>query len=366
MNPLTQLRNFGQSIWIDSIRRGMMRGGELQRLIDQDGVRGVTSNPTTFERAIEESGDYDDGIKAILSRVRHAGTRTVYEALSVEDMRMAADRLRPVYDETAGVDGFASIEIAPQLAQDTPGSVAAARHLWLAVDRPNAMIKLPATLEGIRAMESLLAEGVNVNATLLFTLGHYEAVARAFLRGAARAPDPTRLASVASIVVSSVDTAVDRLLGVIGSPGALDLRGKIAIANCKIIYQRYREIFFGAESAAVRARGVRVQRLLWSSTGTRNPAYSDVRYVEELIGPDTLNAPPPATLEAFREHGRVRGATLGEGIEEARDRLARLQALGIDLRAGGEQLQAEGVRGFRASMEKLLTALDRKFHATYV
>jgi transaldolase len=269
---------------------------------------------------------------------------------------MAADTLRPVYEQTGGADGYATVAISPHLAHDCAGSVAQARWLWTAVDRPNVMVTAPAAREGIAVIETLLAEGINIHATLLFSLEQYEAAAGAFFRGVSRARHPERLASVAAVFVSRLDTAVDRILAARGGPEALDLRGKIALANARMIYRRFREMFFGAGFRELRVRGARVQRLLWASTGTRNPAYSDVRYVEDLIGPDTAAILPPATLEAFREHGRVRGATVTEGVEEARRRLAQLPDLGIDLRAVADRLQCEGVGRFQVRAD---SAADR-------
>jgi transaldolase len=263
----------------------------------------------------------------------------------VEDIRRAADLLHPVFEQSHGADGFVSIEISP-------ASIEATRQLWLAVGRPNVLVTVPATSEGVRTIQGLLAHGIPVHATLMFSLAHYEAMAQAFLRGA---PDASRLISATSFFVSPVDTAVDRALENAGTPTALDLRGKIAMANAKAVYQRFREIFFGAPFTALRSRGARPPRLLWESTGTRNPAYSDVRYVEELIGAGTTNALSPSTLRAFREHGRVRGATVVEGVREARERLSRLALLGIDLEATANELQAERVAVFGTAVDRLLT-----------
>jgi len=363
MNPLRELQNYGQSLWLDYIRRSLITGGELTRLVEEDGLRGLTSNPTIFEKAIAGSTDYDKALHLLLAEDPHADARTLYEALAIEDIRMAADILRSVYDETDGADGFVSLEVSPHLARDTAGTVAEARRLWQVVDRPNLMIKVPATPEGIPAVEALIAEGINVNVTLMFSLAHYEAVAHAYLRGVERCPDPSKVASVASFFVSRVDTAVDRALETIGTREALALRGTIAIAKAKRVYRRFREIFSSEPFKALRQRGARVQRPLWASTGTKNPAYPDVLYVEELIGPDTVNTLPPATLSAFRDHGRVRGATVQEGLAEAETALTALEELGIDLDAITEQLQAEGVAAFARSFDQLLAALEEKRHA---
>ncbi len=348
---------------MDYIRRNLITSGELKRLVDEDGVSGLTSNPAIFEKAIDESTDYDVALKRLLDADSGIDAATMYEKLSIEDIRLAADVLRPVYERTQGGDGYVSIEVSPYLANSTAGSVADARRLWRAGDRPNLMVKIPATREGIPAIESLLAEGININITLMFSLAHYEAVAGAFLRGAARCPEAQKLSSVASVFVSRVDTLVDHKLEAIGTPEALALRGKIAIANAKIIYGKFRNIFHGKAFAALRKRGVRAQRVLWGSTGTKNPAYSDVLYVEELIGPETINTVPLQTLNAFREHGSVPGPTVVEAVEASRAALARLKELGIDLDAITERLQQEGIAAFISSLDKLLANLDKKRHA---
>ena len=360
MNPLKELQEHGQSIWLDYIRRSLITSGELERLIKEDGLRGVTSNPTIFEKAIAGSKDYDDALRVRLGRDPHADAAVLFEALAVEDIQKAADAFRPVYESTQGTDGFVSLEVSPRLAHDTEGTLAEARRLWKALARPNVMIKVPATQEGIPAITALIAEGISVNVTLMFSLAHYDAVAQAYLRGLERCTEPQRVASVASFFVSRVDTAVDRKLETVGSPDALSLRGCIAIANSKRVYKRFQEIFYGEPFAALRRRGARVQRPLWASTGTKNPAYSDVLYVEELIGRDTVNTVPPATLDAFRDHGRVRTNTIEQGQAEAEEALGRLAKLGIDLKAITEKLQVDGVSSFAASYEKLLGALEEK------
>ena len=359
MNPLRQLQEYRQAIWMDYIRRNLITSGELKRLVDEDGVSGLTSNPAIFEKAIDESTDYDVGLKKLFDADSRIESAAMYERLSVEDIRLAADVLRPVYERTAGGDGYVSIEVSPYLANDTAGSVGEARHLWREVDRPNLMVKIPATREGIPAIETLLSEGININITLMFSLAHYEAVAGAFLRGAARCPEPGRLASVASIFVSRVDTLVDPMLEAIGTPEALALRGKIAIANAKTIYQKFRDIFHGEPFAELRKRDVRAQRVLWGSTGTKNPAYSDVLYVEELIGSETINTVPLQTLNAFLTHGSVRGTTVQQGVG-ARADLASLEKLGVNLEAITERLQQEGISAFIASMDKVLTSLEKR------
>ena len=360
MNPLRELLKHGQSVWLDYIRRSLLTSGELQRLVEEDGLRGVTSNPTIFEKAIAGSTDYDAALRARLGEDPHTGAATLFEALAIEDIQRAADLLRPVHEETKGADGFVSLEVSPRLAHDTAGTVAEARRLWQALARPNVMIKVPATPEGIPAIETLIGEGINVNVTLMFSLSHYEVVAQAYLRGLERCPQPQRVASVASFFISRVDTVVDRSLEVIGTHDALALRGRIAIANAKMVYRRFREIFHGDPFAALRKRGARVQRPLWASTGTKNPAYSDILYVEELVGPDTVNTVPPATLDAFRDHGQAPGTTVQQGHAQADEALARLAKLGIDLNVITDKLQADGVASFAASFEQLLAALEEK------
>lgn len=363
MNPLIALQEQGQSIWLDYIRRDLMTSGQLKRLVQDDGLRGLTSNPTIFENAISRSSDYDNSIQTITSAHRDITIPALYEKLAIEDIQMAADILKPVYDSSEGADGFVSLEVSPHLAYDTDGTVAEARRLWGAVNRPNLLIKVPATRDGIPAIETLIAQGINVNVTLMFSLAHYEAVASAYLRGLEHNAHPEKVSSVASFFVSRVDTVVDPLLEAAGTTEALALRGKIAIANSQRVYSRFREIFYGDAFAAQKARGARVQRPLWGSTSTKNPAYSDVLYVDTLIGPDTVNTVPLDTLNAFRDHGQVR-PTLLEDLEDAHRALNKLPALGIDLDAVTEKLQVDGVAAFAASYDKLLAALDEKQKAT--
>jgi len=360
MNPLKQLAEQGQAIWLDYIRRNLLTGGGLKRLVEEDGVRGVTSNPTIFEKAIAGSTDYDDAWRAWLAENPHAPVGKLYEQLAIEDIRMAADVLRPVYDATGGDDGYVSLEVSPHLAHDTEGTIHEAKRLRAAVDRPNLMIKVPGTPAGIPAIEELIASGVNVNVTLMFSMSHYEAVARAYIKGLELSADPSQVASVASFFVSRVDTMVDKALESAGTPEAKALLGKIAIANSKVVYRRFQEIFHGEGFAALRQRGARVQRPLWASTGTKNPAYSDVLYVENLIGAETVNTLPPDTLDAFRDHGRVPGATVKERLAEAEAALAQLPSLGVDLNAITEQLQQDGVAAFAKSFDDLVAALEKK------
>src|SRR5450755_3120959 len=361
MNSLKQLQDCGQSIWLDYIRRDLITSGEFQRLVEEDGVHGVTSNPTIFDKAIEAGTAYDDALRLLLSTDPDRDAQALFESLEIQDLQMAADILRPVYDQTEGADGFVSIEVSPRLAYDTAGSIAEALRLWKAVNRPNLMVKIPSTPQGVQAVEALIAEGININITLMFSLAHYEAVAQAYLRGLKRNANakPHQVSSVASFFVSRVDTEVDRALATIGTPEALSLRGKIAIANARVVYRRFREIFLGTPFEELRRRGARLQRPLWASTGTKNPAFSDVLYVEELIGPHTINTIPPATLNAFRDHGRAQ-PTLEAGEQDAEQALARLAKLGVDLGAITEKLLADGITAFTHSLDKLLASLKQK------
>ena len=359
MNPLLDLNRHGQFVWLDHISRSLITGGGLQRLIDDDGVGGVTSNPTIFDKAIGGSTDYEAGLHRALDADPNLSNRTLAERLIVEDIQLAADVLRPVYDDSDGANGFVSLEVSPASAHDTRATVAEARHLWQVVARPNVMIKVPATQQGVPAVEVLTAEGINVNITLMFSLEHYEAVARAYLRGLQRHPEPHRVTSVASVFVSRLDVVADRLLENIDSPDALFLRGRIAIANARRVYCRFRELIDGEPFAALKRRGARVQRPLWASTGTKNASYSDVLYIEALIGPDTITTVPPATLDAFRDHGRVR-ATLGTEEKEAEAVLATAAALGLDVHAITEQLQADAIKAFASSFDQLVATVGEK------
>ncbi|UCG51169.1 MAG: bifunctional transaldolase/phosoglucose isomerase [Candidatus Latescibacterota bacterium] len=363
MNPLKRLYDEGQSIWLDFIRRSLITSGELNRLIEEDGVSGMTSNPSIFEKAIAGSADYDESLRSALDKNPHQEIEELCEKLVVEDIQMAADVLRPIYDETGGADGYVSVEVSPKLADDRDGTISEAERLWKTVARPNIMIKVPATDAGVPALEDLTAKGVNVNATLMFSLKHYEAIAQAYIRGLKRCEQPGDVASVASFFVSRVDTAVDKALEAVGKQEALELRGKIAVANSKLTYQRFKEIFSGEEFKKLAAKGARVQRPLWASTSTKNPDYRDVLYVEELIGPDTVNTLPPATLNAFRDHGRVE-PTLTQDLGKAEAQVAKIERLGVDLGAITDKLQVDGVAAFAKSYDELLEALKKKRSAT--
>jgi transaldolase/transaldolase/glucose-6-phosphate isomerase len=350
-----ELHEAGQSIWLDYIRRDTLTTGELDQLI-ADGIRGLTSNPTIFMNAIAGSDLYDDQIRALGGESPQA----VFEALAIDDITAAADALRSVYDASDGADGFVSLEVSPHLAHDIAGTIADAHRLWDLVDRPNLMIKVPATPAGVAALEDLIAAGINVNATLMFSLAHYEAVATAYVRGVERAAQPERVASVASFFVSRVDSKTDAALEKAGTPEALDLQGKAAVANSKLTYRKYKEIFGGAGFAEAAARGARPQRALWASTSTKNPAYSDVMYVEELIGPNTVNTVPPATIDAFLDHGVVRDGSLTTDVDEATDQLRLLGEYGIDFGEITDELQVEGVIAFADSYDELLEVIAAK------
>jgi len=357
VNPLQKLwQEHRQAVWLDFIERDLLAGGGLAQLVADDGVRGVTSNPSIFQKAIEGGGAYDEAVTALLAGDPEMTTVALYEALAVDDIRGAADVLRSVWDNSNGGDGFVSLEVSPHLARDSEGTVAEAKRLWQMVNRPNLMIKVPATAEGIPAIEGLIREGINVNATLMFSLADYEAVATAYLRGLEANPNPSRVASVASFFVSRVDTKVDAQLETIATPQALALRGRTAVANAKLAYRRFGELFSGADFASLASRGAKVQRPLWASTSTKNPAYRDVVYVEELIGSDTVNTLPVATLDAFRDHGELRLSLL-EDVDGAERILAELASVGVSIDAVTAELQVEGVAAFAKSFDELLAAL---------
>lgn len=358
MTKLHQMAAQGQAIWLDYIQRSLIDSGELERMVVQ-GVRGVTSNPTIFEKAIAGSEDYDEEMQALARAGKSA--EEIYDALSMDDIRRATDVLRTVYDKTQGEDGYVSLEVNPNLADDTERTVSEARRLFDAVGRPNLMIKVPATPAGLPAVTRLIAAGVNVNVTLIFSLAHYEAVAEAYIRGleerAGAGGDPGSVASVASLFVSRTDTTVDKLLD--GKPDGAALRGKIAVANAKLAYARFKEIFRGERWERLAGSGARVQRPLWASTGTKDPAYPDTLYVDTLIGPHTVNTLPPSTLDAFIDHGQV-ALTVEEGLEVAREQVARLATLGIDLDAITQDLQEKGVASFAKSFEGLMASIREK------
>lgn len=363
MNTLQRLHaEFGQSPWIDSIDRALIESGGLGGLI-ADGIRGLTSNPTIFAKAVA-AGHYD----ALISRLHEQGAdaNAIYEAIAVGDIRDAADLLRPVYDEADGHDGLASIEVEPALAHDSQASLQRARQLWALVDRPNIFVKIPATGEGLPAIEAAIADGININITLMFSVDVYRDVARAYLRGLRQlhesGGDVARVASVASFFVSRVDTKVDKLLDALGSDAARQVRGTAAVANAQLAYQAYGEIFGGAEFAELRAAGAHVQRCLWASTSTKDPTYRDVKYVEELIGPDTVDTMPRETIAAVLEHAQLR-RTLDADFGAAADAIAAVEAVGVSMEQVTAELIDEGVRAFGASFDELITTIEGKRRA---
>jgi len=366
-NPLKELGTLGQSLWLDYIRRDLMASGELRRLIGEDGLRGMTSNPSIFEKAIADSHDYDDDIRSIAFSGK--GAETIYETLSQCDVRSAADEFRPLYDRTDGKDGYVSLEVNPHLAHDTKGTIAEARRLWTALDRPNVLIKVPATANGLLAIQQLISEGVNVNVTLLFGLPRYRQVADAYIAGlearAAQGQPLKHLASVASFFVSRIDTLVDPLLERLVAQGckesdlARKAHGQIAIASARMAYQNYKEIFAGDRFRKLATRGARVQRLLWASTGAKNPGYSDVKYVEALIGPDTVDTVPLETLNAYRDHGEPK-IRLEHDVKEAHWLLEQLPELGIGIDNVTRQLEDQGVEKFIKPFDKLMEAVAQR------
>jgi transaldolase / glucose-6-phosphate isomerase len=370
MNPVKALQDHRQAVWLDFLSRGFIADGGLKKLVDDDGLRGVTSNPSIFENAIGKTNEYDDAIRQILQSHDYSPGQ-IFEKLAVEDIRSATDVLRPVFDATHGADGFVSIEVSPYLATDTQGTIEEAKRLWREVDRRNLMIKVPATSEGLPAIHDLTADGINVNITLLFAQQVYEQVVEAYQSGlealAAKGGEISRIASVASFFVSRIDTEVDKQLDEkIARANDPDekarlaaLKGKVAIANAKLAYQRYLRLFAGERWHALAANGAKPQRLLWASTGTKNKAYSDVLYVEELIGPDTINTMPLATIEAFRDHGKLRD-TLQADIAEAQRLLGELDRAGVSLQAVTDKLIRDGVRLFADADDKLFGAVAHK------
>ncbi len=361
MTKLHELHEAGQSVWIDFIKRDMLDNGELESLV-ADGIRGLTSNPTIFQRAIATSDLYDAQILEVTAARPGSSTAEVFEELAIRDIQGAADTLRPVYDESGAADGLVSLEVSPHLAYDTEGTIVDAHRLWDRVRRPNLMIKVPSTPAGVPAMEELTAGGINVNSTLMFSLESYIAIANAYVRGLERADDPSRIASVASFFVSRVDSKTDAALEKEGSPDAIALRGTIAVANAKLAYGDYGEIF-GDPFTELAVRGARPQRVLWASTSTKNPEYSDVLYVNSLVGPNTVNTLPPATIDAFTDHGIIDSSALTTDVDGARDRVNALADLDIDFGQITDELQTEGVDAFAASYDDLLVTLADKIAA---
>ncbi len=355
-NSIQDVRAIGQSVWYDNVRRGLIESGELQRLIDL-GVTGLTSNPTIFQKAIAESSDYDEALETLAAG--GSSVDEIYESLTVEDIRAAADLLRPVYDETEAADGYASLEVSPHLANDTGGTIEEARRLFGLLDRPNVMVKVPATPAGIPAVHKLIGEGINVNVTLTFSLKAYRDVRHAYMAGLEdlrwAGGDLSRVASVASFFISRVDTAVDSRLG----DDQDDLKGGAAIANAKLAYRDFKEDFGGERFGALAAEGAQVQRPLWASTSTKNPEYSDVMYPEALIGPDTVDTMPEATLLAFMEHGAV-AETLEQDVDEAERLIDRLGEAGVDMDEVTSGLLTDGLQQFADSYDELIADIAAK------
>jgi transaldolase len=368
-NPLKDLLNFGQSVWLDYIRRDLLTSGELKRLIEEDGLRGMTSNPAIFEKAITGSTLYDDLLNSLRSRT-DLDAKGRYEILAIRDIQEAADFLRPVYQSSKRRDGYVSLEVSPYLARETKATVEEARRLWKAVGRENVMIKIPGTAEGIPAFQQAISEGINVNVTLLFAQEVYVKVAEAYIAGleqfAARGGDVSKMASVASFFISRIDSLVDSILEA-RLKSSKDPReqaqlksveGKVAIANGKQTYQKYQTIFSTDRWKALAATGAQTQRVLWASTSTKNPVYRDVLYVEELIGPDTVDTIPPATLDAFRDHGIPR-ASLTENVEAAHRTMEAVAKLGVSMKEVTDKLTDDGVRLFAEAFDKLVAAVEK-------
>lgn len=368
-NPLLELQQHGQSVWLDYIRRKALLSGEVRTLIEEDGLRGITANPSIFQAAIAAGDDYDETISRLVRE--GAELNTIYETIAVEDIQTACDQFRPVYDATDGADGLVSLEVAPALAYDTQGTIDEARRLWQWVDRPNLMIKVPGLPPGVPAIETLLAEGVNVNITLLFAIEAYEAVAWAYIRAletrVAAGQPVDRIASVASFFVSRVDVMVDPVLDKKAAAETdpakkakiQGLRGQAAIANARLAYQSFKRIFGDARFKALAAKGARVQRPLWASTSVKDKAYSDLMYAEALIGPDTVDTLPRETLDAFRDHGKVED-TIEQDLAGAKASLAGLAEVGIDLKQVTDQLEKEGVDKFQQSFDALVKGIVDK------
>ncbi len=354
MNPIQAARAAGQQIWLDNLSRALISSGELARFIEM-GVAGVTTNPAIFHKAIAEGQDYRPALAAMDASL---GAEARYEGLVIEDVQRACDVIRPVFEASQGDAGYVSLEVSPALADDEAGTVAAARRLRAAVARDNLLVKIPATAAGVGAIETLTGEGVSINVTLMFSLAHVEAVAGAYQRGleklAAAGGDIARVRSVASVFLSRWDSLIDKQLDEIGTPEALALRGKAGVALARQAYQRYLARFHGAGFAALAAKGGRPQSMLWASTGTKNAAYPDLMYVEPLIGPETVNTLPDATLAAFIDHGQVSGNTVAQGADAAAAHIAALAALGLDLDVLGERLQQDGLAQFATAFDKLL------------
>ena len=368
-NPLKELLNYGQAMWFDYIRRDLFTTGKLKKLISEDGLRGMTSNPAIFEKAIADSNLYDDILKSLAAR-KDLDTTARYEQIAIRDIQEAADTLRPVYDESNFRDGYVSLEVSPYLARKTQETINEARRLWKTVKRDNVMIKIPGTAEGIPAIRQAISEGININVTLLFAQDFYEKVAETYIAGvedlAARGGNVKKMAGVASFFISRIDTLIDSMINETlatttdAAQRALlnSLPGKVAIANGKLTYQAYERIFSGPRWNALAAKGAQTQRVLWASTSTKNPNYRDVLYVEELIGPDTVNTMPPATVDAFRDHGKVR-KSLTEDIPGAKKTMDDLARAGISMKQVTDKLTDDGVKLFADAFDKLLASVEK-------
>jgi transaldolase len=366
-NPLKKLESLGQSIWLDYIRRDLFSSGKLRKLIDNDGLTGMTSNPSIFEKAIAESNIYDQDIHDMA--LKKKDVKAIYETLSQRDVQSAADEFRSVYEKTDGKDGYVSLEVNPHLAYDTKGTIEEARRLWAALNRPNVLIKVPATYDGLHTIQQLISEGINVNVTLLFGLPRYRQVAEAYIAGlemsVSQGKPVKHVASVASFFVSRIDALVDSLLEKLIAQGgqktdlAKKVHGQIAIASAKSAYQIYKEIFCSNRFKKLAEQGAPVQRLLWASTSTKNPDYSDIKYIDSLIGPDTINTVPPETIDAYRDHGNPK-SNLEQDIEEAVWIMAQLTEIGISIDQVTQQLEDEGVKKFNEPFDKLMEALTKK------
>jgi len=369
-NPLIGLKELGQSVWLDNLSRKLIQSGELKRLIEEDGLSGITSNPTIFQKAISGSADYDASLRRMIDR-GIKDEKELFLGLAFEDISNAADMLWPVYQSTNGLDGLVSIEVSPDLAYDTDATISEARRLFSAIGKKNILVKVPATKQGLPAIEQLISEGVNINVTLLFSIERYEKVAEAYLRGLERRASEgqpiNEIASVASFFVSRVDTLIDKLLetrlpsatSTVEKNEIAGLFGKTAVANAKIAYKKYQGIFSGKRFLALKEKGGRIQRILWGSTGTKNLTYSDIKYVEELIAPDSINTLPETTIKAFKDHGQAK-ITISDHLEKAERLFPELKSIGIDIHEVTEQLEKEGVQLFSDSFFALLKEIAKK------
>jgi transaldolase len=356
---LHELTEHGQAVWFDTLSRDLVRTGELKKMMDEDAVTGVTSNPTIFQKALSSGDAYDEDLKKLLAHTDDPSE--IFFSLALQDIREACDTLLPVYESSNGVDGYVSMEVEPGIAYDTERSFEQARWIAKEVERPNLLVKIPATIAGLPAIEDCTAKGTSINITLIFSLDRYKAVVEAYLRGLERlvaaGGNPSKVASVASFFVSRVDTEADKRLDAVGHP---ELKGKLAIANAKLAYQHYLEVFSSERWQYLEGKGATKQRCLWASTSTKNPEYRDVMYVEELVGPETVNTMPLETIRAFQDHGEVRGDTVFEGIDDARALLQQLAEVGVDYDDVTDTLEAEGVQKFSDSFDQIVASIREK------